>query len=65
MRLERKYEGPCPILRKVGKASYKIDIPSWMKIHPVITVSNLQHEPNTPEDQLEPINEATKNQKRF
>ena len=42
MRLERKYEGPCPVLKKVGRASYKIDIPTWMKIHHVIHVSNLK-----------------------
>ena len=42
MRLEKKYEGPCPILKKVGKASYKIDIPAWMKIYPVIHISNLK-----------------------
>ena len=42
MRLERKYEGPCLVLQKVGKASYKFNIPAWMKIHLVIHVSNLK-----------------------
>ena len=28
MRFERKYEGPCLVLKKVGRASYKIDIPT-------------------------------------
>ena len=42
MRLEQKYKGPCPIIKKVGRASYKINIPAWMKIHSVIHVSNLK-----------------------
>ena len=42
MRLKRKYEGPCPVVKKVGRASYKIDIFAWMKIHLVIHVSNLK-----------------------
>ena len=42
MRLERKYEGLYSILKKVGRTSYKIDIPTWMKIHPMIHVSNLK-----------------------
>ncbi|KAJ7963973.1 Retrotransposon protein, putative, Ty3-gypsy subclass [Quillaja saponaria] len=37
-----KYEGPLPIVSKVGKVAYKIDLPPWMKIHPVIHVSNLK-----------------------
>ena len=42
MRLKQKYEGPCPVLKKAGRASYKIDIPTWMKIHPMIHVSNIK-----------------------
>ena len=41
-RLERKYDGPCSVLKKMGKVSYKIDISAWMKIRPVIHVSNLK-----------------------
>ncbi|KAJ7975820.1 Retrotransposon protein, putative, Ty3-gypsy subclass [Quillaja saponaria] len=41
-KLIRKYEGPLPIVSKVGKVAYKIDLPPWMKIHPVIHVSNLK-----------------------
>ncbi|KAJ7971607.1 Retrotransposon protein, putative, Ty3-gypsy subclass [Quillaja saponaria] len=41
-KLIRKYEGPLPIVSKVGKVTYKIDLPPWMKIHPVIHVSNLK-----------------------
>ncbi|KAJ7958669.1 Retrotransposon protein, putative, Ty3-gypsy subclass [Quillaja saponaria] len=47
-KLIRKYEGPLPIVSKVGKVAYKIDLPPWMKIHPVIHVSNLEpyhHDP--------------------
>ena len=50
MRLERKYEGLCLILKKVGKASYKIDIPAWMKIHSMIHVSNLKPYHEDPTD---------------
>ena len=41
-RLVRKYEGPVKILDRVGQASYKIDPPKWMKVHPVFHVSNLK-----------------------
>ncbi|KAH7576373.1 hypothetical protein JRO89_XS01G0046900 [Xanthoceras sorbifolium] len=33
--LVRKYEGPFPILKKVGKVSYKVELPPRLKIHPV------------------------------
>ena len=46
-RLFRKYEGPLLIVAKVGKCSYKVEIPAWMKVHPVFHVSNLKpHQPN-------------------
>jgi len=41
-RLVRKYEGPVEVIEKVGKTSYRVQLPSWMKIHPVIHVSNLK-----------------------
>ena len=40
--LVRKYEGPFPILGKVGKVSYKVELPSRLKIHPVFHVSYLK-----------------------
>ena len=40
--LVRKYEGPFPILGRVGKVSYKVELPSRLKIHPVFRVSNLK-----------------------
>ncbi|KAJ7947141.1 Retrotransposon protein, putative, Ty3-gypsy subclass [Quillaja saponaria] len=49
-KLIRKYEGPLPIVSKVGKVAYKIDLPPWMKIHPVIHVSNLKPYHPDPED---------------
>ena len=42
MRHKRKYEGPILVIKKVGRASFKIDIPAWMKIHLVIHVNNLK-----------------------
>ncbi len=50
-RLFRKYEGPLPVLSKVGKCSYKVDIPAWMKVHPVFHVSNLKPYQSDAEDQ--------------
>src|ERR1051325_4082626 len=41
-RLVRRYEGPVEVIQKVGKTSYRVQLPSWMKIHPVIHVSNLK-----------------------
>jgi len=41
-RLVRKYEGPVEVLKKVGNASYRVALPTWMKIYPVIHVSNLK-----------------------
>ena len=41
-RLVRKYEGPVEVLKKVGNTSYKVALPTWMKINPVIHVSNLK-----------------------
>ncbi len=41
-RLVRRYEGPLPVIAKVGKTSYKLEPPKWMKVHPVFHVSNLK-----------------------
>ena len=41
-RLIRKYEGPVEVLKKVGNTSYRVALPTWMKIYPVIHVSNLK-----------------------
>ncbi|KAG8368746.1 hypothetical protein BUALT_Bualt15G0078000 [Buddleja alternifolia] len=40
--LVRKYEGPYPVVAKVGKVSYRLDLPSTLKIHPVFHVSMLR-----------------------
>ncbi|KAG8380924.1 hypothetical protein BUALT_Bualt06G0067200 [Buddleja alternifolia] len=40
--LVRKYEGPYPVVAKVGKVSYLLDLPSTLKIHPVFHVSMLR-----------------------
>ncbi|XP_074346793.1 uncharacterized protein LOC141685600 [Apium graveolens] len=40
--LIRKYEEPFEIVGKVGKVSYKVQLPSNMKIHPVFHVSMLK-----------------------
>ncbi|KAA0060641.1 reverse transcriptase [Cucumis melo var. makuwa] len=41
-RLVRKYEGPVEVLKKVGNTSYRVTLSTWIKIYPVIHVSNLK-----------------------
>ena len=51
-RLVRKYEGPVEVLKKIGATSYRVALPTWMKIHPVIHVSNLKpYHPDPDDDQ--------------
>ncbi|GKV19476.1 hypothetical protein SLEP1_g29735 [Rubroshorea leprosula] len=45
--LVRRYEGPYPILGKVGKVSYRVDLPPKLKIHPL-------HKPLCPRGGLRP-----------
>ncbi|GMP23406.1 hypothetical protein CsSME_00001020 [Camellia sinensis var. sinensis] len=33
--LVRKYEGPFPITKKVGKVSYQVQLPPRLKIYPI------------------------------
>ena len=40
--LIRRYEGPFPILKKVGAQAYKIELPPKLKYHPVFRVSLLK-----------------------
>ena len=41
-RLVRKYKGPVEVLEKIGKTSYRVVLPAWMKIHPIVHVSKLK-----------------------
>ena len=34
--LVRKYEGPFPIIERVGNVTYLVQLPVWLKIHPVL-----------------------------
>ena len=40
--LTRRYEGPFPITKRVGKVSYQLELPPKLKIHPVFHVSLLK-----------------------
>ncbi|KAI3454910.1 hypothetical protein Pfo_011573 [Paulownia fortunei] len=40
--LVRRYEGPFLIVAKVGKVSYRVDLPSSLKIHPIFHVCMLK-----------------------
>ena len=40
--LVRRYKGPFPILGKVGKVSYGVELPPRLKIHPVFHASYLK-----------------------
>ncbi|XP_070035072.1 uncharacterized protein [Nicotiana tomentosiformis] len=40
--LIRKYEGTFKIVAKVGKISYKLDMPSYLKIYPIFHASMLK-----------------------
>ncbi|KAK2974853.1 hypothetical protein RJ640_027904 [Escallonia rubra] len=40
--LIRNYEGPFPIVAKVGEVSYWLELPPRLKIHPVFHVSSLK-----------------------
>lgn len=40
--LVQRYEGPFSIITRVGNASYKLELPSWFKLHSVFHVSCLK-----------------------
>ncbi|CAL1370834.1 unnamed protein product [Linum trigynum] len=40
--LLRRYEEPFPILKKIGKVAYKVEVPTHLEIHPVIHVIQLK-----------------------
>lgn len=47
-KLDSKWEGPFRCLEKVGNVSYKLDLPSSMKIHPVFHQSLLSKHADDP-----------------
>ncbi|CAL1382194.1 unnamed protein product [Linum trigynum] len=63
--LLRRYEGPFPIVKRIGKVAYKVEVASHLEIHPVFHVSQLKafHEDKEDEQRKEwrnlPESEAT------
>ena len=50
--LVRKYEGLVEVLKKIGATFYRVALPTWMKVHPIIHVSNLKpYHPDPDDDQ--------------
>ncbi|XP_071717993.1 DNA oxidative demethylase ALKBH2-like [Rutidosis leptorrhynchoides] len=42
--LIRRYEGPFPVIGRVGKVSYRVELPPKLKIHPVFHMLQMQSE---------------------
>ncbi|KAL2252782.1 UNVERIFIED_CONTAM: Transposon Tf2-12 polyprotein [Sesamum indicum] len=42
LRLMQKYVGPLSIIKRIGTVAYKVELPSWWKIHNVFHVSQLK-----------------------
>ncbi|CAL1372707.1 unnamed protein product [Linum trigynum] len=54
--LLRRYEGPFPIVKRIGNVVYKVELPTHLEIHPVFHVSQLKpyHEDKEDEQRREP-----------
>ena len=44
-KLSQQYAGPFKILEKVGQLSYRLDLPTHWRIHPVLSVAQLEPAP--------------------
>ncbi|CAL1360405.1 unnamed protein product [Linum trigynum] len=49
--LFRCYEGPFPVVKRIGKVAYKMEVLSLLEIHPVFHVSQLKTSNEYKEDE--------------
>ena len=49
-KLGQQYVGPFPVLQKIGRLAYRLDIPTIWPIHPVFTIAQLEPGPPPSED---------------
>lgn len=49
-KLSNQRVGPFPVLEKVGNLAYRLELPGVMRIHPVISIAQLEPSPDRSED---------------
>ena len=49
-KIEQQFAGPFKVLERVGRLAYRIELPPSMKIHPVISIAQLEKAPDFAKD---------------